>query len=78
MKRHHIRWDQIYQSREVPIRRPGLADVGGNDMWQHSYVFNDSADNVESLAKGKKSGNFIVFRPSDQILKINVRFGPSP
>ena len=41
-------------------------------MWQHSYVFNDSADNVESLAKGKKSGNFIVFRPSDQILKMNV------
>ena len=49
-----------------------LADVGGNDMWQHSYVFNDSADNVESLAKGRKSGNFIVFRPSDQILKMNV------
>ena len=39
-----------------------LADEGGNDMWQHSYVFNDSADNVETLAKGKKRGNFVVVR----------------
>ena len=54
-----------------------LADEEGNDMWQHFHVFNDSADNVETLANGKKRKLRRV-SPTGQILKWMPRFGPSP